>query len=876
MSPTQWKKIDELLDAALDLPPERHAAYLDEVCAGDEELRRELASLLVAHEKAGSFIETTPGQGISTVFAERGLDQSQTLVGRTLGHYEVVALIGSGGMGEVYKARDPRLDRFVAIKVLPQHLSSHPEALTRFEREAKAVAALSHPNILAIHDFGHEGGLAYAVMELLEGESLRQRMTHSVLSWRETVKISASISEGLAAAHSKGIIHRDIKPENVFLTTDGLVKILDFGIARVKKSVVSHAETLISKGLSETKPGTLMGTIGYMSPEQVRGDSADAPSDMFSLGCVMMEMLTGERPFVRKSAAETMAAILRDEPASLEATDVPPELERIVHRCMEKAPGERFQSARDLAFDLRSLLTSVSGTYRAVSGAMPALTNPPKPQSNWRMPVVLTVAIIAMLALAGFIAWQAFRQPDPSENSVAILPFANNSGDSATDYLSEGIPESVTISLSRVPELRVISWGTMKFKTQPGKDAAAKKEIDPQKLGEDLNVFAIVHGSVRKNGDELIVTVEMSKVSDQTNLWSQQYTVRLTDTQGVPLDIANNLAEKLLPQFPNEQARQLKAEYRANPEAHQLYLQGRYHLNQRASNNRDKMLNAAIEHFKKAVEKDQKYALAYAGLADAYVLLEETSANTIAAANKALQLDANLVEPKAAIAFAQAQFDWKWQEAERGFLQAIAQNPRYATAHHWYAEFLATQGRFDEALKEIKEAGKLEPFSAPISADVGVYNFYGKRYDEAISVLRKSLQLDPASSTVRGFLNASYEQNKNYSEAVNTYLEGLQKQGRAPEEVESYRKAYDQQGMPGYWRKKLEALKKGLASGDSYAQIRAAYLYSALGETDKAVEVLEAAYQKRFYALCYLKVDPRYDNLRNDPRFTDLLKRVGF
>lgn len=874
MSPTQWKKIDELLDTALDLPPERHAAFLDEACAGDEELRRELVSLLAAHEKAGSFIETTPGHGLSTLFAERGLAQSQTqaqtLVGRTLGHYEVVALIGSGGMGEVYKARDPRLDRNVAIKVLPQHLSSHPEAMNRFEREAKAVAALSHPNILAIHDFGHEGGMAYAVMELLEGESLRQRMSHSVLNWRETVKISASVSEGLAAAHSKGIIHRDIKPENIFLTTDGLVKILDFGIARVKKTVVSHAETLISQGLSETKPGTLMGTIGYMSPEQVRGDSADAPSDIFSLGCVMLEMLTGERPFVRKSAAETMAAILRDDPPSLEATEIPPELERIVQRCMEKSPEERFQSARDLSFDLRSLLTSASGTYRAVSGAMPALTNlTPQVQSTWRMPVVLTIAIIAGLALAGIITWQAFRQPDPSQNSVAILPFANNSGDSATDYLSEGIPESVTISLAQVPELRVMGWSTVKFKTQK------QENNDPQKIGRDLNVYAVVLGKVAQHGDALVVTVEMLDVGNGAQLWGDRFDLKLADTQNIQLEIARSVSEKLLAKSSFDQAQQLNNGYRANPEAHQLYLQGRYHLNKRDSE-WDKELTAAIDSFKKAVEKDPQYALAHAGLANAYVLLEETSANTIAAANKALQLDPKLVEPKAAIAFAQAQYDWKWQEAETGFLQAIAQNPRYATAHHWYAEFLTIQGRFDEAIREIKEAGKLEPFSTPISADIGIYHFFARRYDEAIAQLRKTLQLDPNSSKARGFLNASYEQNKNYDEAVNTYLDGMRKQGKAPEEIEAYQKAYAQKGMPAYWRKKLLALKPALASGDKSALIRAAYLHSALGEKNQAIEMLEAAYKKRYYALWYLNVDPRYDNVRNDPRFTDLLKRVGF
>ncbi|MDQ3010373.1 MAG: serine/threonine protein kinase, partial [Acidobacteriota bacterium] len=357
MTPDRWNKIDQILDVAIELPPERRASYLAQACDGDEELRQEVESLLLAHEKSGAFIETTPARGMAAAFSLQF--SPEALIGRMLGHYRIEALLGAGGMGEVYRARDSKLDRNVAIKVLPKHLSSHPDALARFEREAKAIAALPHPNILAIHDFGHEGGVTYAVMELLEGDTLRQRIGQAGIGWRDTVKIAASVAEGLAAAHTRGIIHRDIKPENIFLTADGVVKVLDFGIARVKKAVVSHAETLISQGNSETKPGTLMGTIGYMSPEQVRGDNADAPSDVFSLGCVMVEMLTGKRPFARNSAAETMAAILRDDPpslASLASSDsihqqVPPELERIVYRCLAKTPEERFQSARDLAFD---------------------------------------------------------------------------------------------------------------------------------------------------------------------------------------------------------------------------------------------------------------------------------------------------------------------------------------------------------------------------------------------------------------------------------------------------------------------------------------------------------------------------------------------
>ncbi|MDX2044080.1 MAG: protein kinase [Acidobacteriota bacterium] len=867
MTPDQWKKIDELLDAALDLPSERHAAYLDEVCEGDEELRRELSSLLAAHEKAGSFIETTPAEGISTVFSERGLDQTQTLVGRTLGHYEIVALIGSGGMGEVYKAHDSRLDRDVAIKVLPQHLSSHPDALSRFEREAKAVAALSHPNILAIHDFGHEGGMAYLVMELLEGESLRQRMAHSILNWRESVKICASVAEGLAAAHAKGIIHRDIKPENVFLTNDGLVKILDFGIARVKKAVVSHAETLISQGLNETKPGTLMGTIGYMSPEQVRGERADAPSDIFSLGCVMLEMLIGERPFARKSNAETMAAILRDDPPLLEAADLPPELDRIIFRCLEKSPEERFQSARDLAFDLRSMLTSSSGTYRAVSGAMPAMKIAPTDAKHpaWLLPAIAAAVLLAVAV----IAWATLRQPTTPTNTVAILPFENSDKDQAINYLCEGIPESITISLAEVPQIRVMGWSTVKYKTQ------AQKEADPQKIGRDLKVYAVVVGKIAKTDSHLTVTVEMINVSDGRQLWGNRFEIGLDEARKVQSEIAGNVSENLQVKLSGEQQRQLSARYNTDAETYQAYLKGRYYLNERASN-WEENLKKAIEHFQKATESDPRFALAYAGLADAYVLLEEDSANTLAAANRALKLNPQLVEPKAAIAFARAQFDWQWQESEKGFLEAIREKPRYATAHHWYAEFLATQGRFDESLKEIKLAAEIEPLSMPISVDWGLYLFFARQFDEAIAQFQKTLRFDPNNTNALTFMSAAYEAKGDYQQAVNAYLEFLRIRNRKPEEIETVKTTFGQQGVTAYWRLKLGRLQPLVESGDSSSMIRAAYLHSSLGETDNAINLLEEAYKKRFYALWYLKVDPRYDKLRDDPRFADLLKRVGF
>jgi tetratricopeptide (TPR) repeat protein len=409
----------------------------------------------------------------------------------------------------------------------------------------------------------------------------------------------------------------------------------------------------------------------------------------------------------------------------------------------------------------------------------------------------------------------------------------------------------------------------VKYKTQ------IQKEANPQKIGKDLNVYAVVLGKIRQTGAHLSITVEMINVSDGRQLWGNRFEIELDEARKVQSEIAGNVSENLQVKLSGEQQRQLSARYNTDSETYQAYLKGRYYLNERASDWQGN-LEKAVEYFQKATQSDPKFALAYSGLADAYVLLEEDSTNTIAAANKALQLNPQLAEPKAAVAFARAQFDWRWQEAENGFLQAIAQQPRYATAHHWYAEFLATQGRFDEALKEIKLAADIEPLSMPISVDWGYYLFFARRFDEAVAQFRKTLRFDPNNSNALTFMSATYEAMGDQKQAVNAYLEFLRVRNRPQEEIEAFKTTFDQQGMTAYWRMKLGRLQSAVSKGDPAAALRAAYLHSSLGEKDQAIALLETAYQKRFYALWYMKVDPRYDNLRNDPRFADLLKRVGF
>jgi serine/threonine protein kinase len=526
------------------------------------------------------------------------------LAGTRLGPYEILAPIGAGGMGEVYRARDSRLERDVAIKILPEHLSQNPQALARFVRETKTVAALSHPNLLAIFDTGTENGISYAVTELLDGESLRAGLVRSILPWRKTAEIGAALAEGIAAAHSKGITHRDLKPENIFLTADGRVKVLDFGLARIETHQTgADAET-------QTEAGTVLGTPGYMSPEQVRGIRAGPASDIFSLGCVMYEMLSGRRAFPGQSAAETMSSILRDTPEDLAASgiEIPPELNRLIARCLEKNPQQRCQAASDLAFHLKALL----------SGPVPS----------------------------------ASRAID----SIAVLPFTNASRDPDTEYLCDGITESIMNSLARISQLRVTPRSTVfRYKAS---------NADPQAVGRELNVRAVLTGRVMQRSETLIVGTELMDVVAATQLWGERYNRKMADIFEVEEEIARKISESLRMKLTGEEKSRLVKRFTENTEAYQLYLRGRHHWAKRTPDR----VRKGSEYFQQAIEKDPSYALAYSGLADCYSILgvysilpsKEAFAKAKAAAVAAVAFDDELAEGHTSLGFIKAYLDWDW------------------------------------------------------------------------------------------------------------------------------------------------------------------------------------------------------------------------
>jgi eukaryotic-like serine/threonine-protein kinase len=668
-------------------------------------------------------------------------------VGKRLGPYEILAPIGAGGMGEVYRARDSRLNREVAIKVLPEHLARDPDALARFQREAMAVAALAHPNILVLYDVGSEQEIQYAVTELLEGETLRERLIRGPLAWRKVAELGSAIAEGLAAAHAKGIVHQDVKPANIFLTSDGRVKILDFGLAQIRSAPTQSEETAT---VTEAGP-VVVGTIGYMSPEQVRGEKVDAASDIFSLGCVLYEMVTGRRAFIGRSATDTMAAILKDEPPAVadSGNSSSPELDRVIERCLAKNPAQRFHSAHDLAFALRSLSSS-SGEQKPVS----------QPVQTSRVRIAAAIgALVLILAAAGFYFWRS--RAGRSIDSIAVLPFVNASGSQDADWLSDGITESLIDSLSGLPNLKVMSRSAV-FRYK-GKDA------DPRMAGKELGVRAVLVGRITQRGDSLSVNAELVNTDDNSELWGDLYNRKLVDVLAVQQDIVAQIAGKLRAKLSSEQKTQMARGQTENPEAYQLYLKGRYYAGKFDTEN----LKKGYGYFQQAVALDPNYALAYDGLTyyyelveDLYFPIEEVMPKAEAAARKALEIDDSIAESHVEMGNVLTFYDFDWAGAEREFKRAIELSPNYAPAHEYYSWYLIAVGRATEAVAESRRAEELDPLSAEISSFTGWWLYLARRYDEAASQFGKCLDLDPQYAMCLEVLGRTYEQQGRFSDAL--------------------------------------------------------------------------------------------------------------
>jgi len=780
--------------------------------------------------------------------------------GTRLGPYEVLSPLGAGGMGEVYRARDMRLDREVAVKVLPERLAEDPAALSRFEREAKALAALSHPNVLTILDFGQQGRVAYAVMELLEGETLRLRLLRAQMSWREAAELGYEIADGLAAAHSRGIVHRDLKPENIFLTSNGRAKILDFGLARREGLPEVQDRTHQQTQTQMTEPGSVMGTVGYMSPEQVSGVAADARSDIFSLGCVLHEMVSGARPFAGRTHGEVLAAILRDEPPDLSGDQAPAELVGVIRHCLLKKPEQRFQSARDLAFALKAI----------VSGS--AVTTPvPAPGRRSRKLGIALGAAAVVLAGLGVALWRGLPSGREAVHSIAVLPFQNLSGDASQDFFVDGMTEELIANLAKVQDLGVISrTSVMQYK--------GSRKLLPE-IARELKVDSVVEGSVLRAGQRVRINVQLVRADNGHALWSESYEKDLSDVLAVQSDAARAIVAEIKVRLSPEEGKRLARVREVDPEAYDAYLKGRYYWAKFTPED----YQTAIEFFEKAIEKDPTYAPAYAGLSHAYRALAfdglappgEDMPKAEAAAKKAQSLDDTLGEVHLALGLNRLA-RWDHETCLSELRRALELSPHDAITRRFYSQSLSRVARWDEAIAEGRAAQALDPLSVETNRALGSIYYWAGRNEEALLQYRKTVELDPKDARLHGHLADVYARKGMYPEAIAEQRKYLSLSGD-DEAAQDLERDFASSGYPAAMRALYRKTLDFLEEAGKYAYVSPvhfAVLHAQLGEKDAAFSWLDRAFEERQPWLGQVKVDPQFEPLRSDPRFAPLVRRV--
>jgi serine/threonine-protein kinase len=760
--------------------------------------------------------------------------------GTRLGPYEVLDRLGAGGMGEVYRARDSRLGREIAVKVLPPHLSADPEARTRFEREARAIAAISHPNILSIHDFGIDSGIYYTITELLEGTTLRARIVEGAIPWREAIEIGGAIADGLAHAHAKGVVHRDLKPENIFITWEGRVKILDFGLAQASEATVASSDE--TSPLEISTPNRIIGTLGYMSPEQLRGEVIDETTDIFAFGCVLYEMVSGRRAFWRDTPVDTIASILHDQPDGLEKlrTVVPPDIESLILGCLAKQRDQRYQSARDLAMTFRAI-TSRSGEYDVV----------PTPAS-----------------VAG-----KSRKRRTKIDSLAVLPFACFASDENLEYIADGVTESLINSISDIPKLRVLASSTVfRYKSEP---------LDPIVIGRRLDVGTVVTGRLTLAPDgRLVANVELVDSVDGTQLWGQRFQAPNGDVLALQEAIAEKLIEQLHKRIgPASRAKPKRKKKRAvDSEAYQHYLKGRFHWNKRTVEG----IRRGITYFEQAIERDPTFALAYTGIADCSVTLatnvplspRQMMPRAKAAAARALELDPDLAEAHASMAAVLWWHDWDRAAAEREFKKAIKLNPNHAQALDGYGLMLAEMKDFDAAMDQLSRAHDLDPMSLVIGVHFALPIFFSGGWEPALEQLTRVLEIDPDFIPALGWAGIVQEQLGHYADAMSTLTRAL-----SINELTILRASMAHVlAVSGHHDQARDTLARltDPAARKYVSHYDIAVVYAGLGDVDMAFERLEDALEERSSWMVFIGVDPRLEPLHTDARFADVLARSGF
>ena len=789
------------------------------------------------------------------------------MIGQTISHYRILEQLGAGGMGVVFKAQDNRLERAVALKFLPENLARQPQALERFRREARAASALNHPGICTIYDVGEQDGQAFIAMEFMDGETLRSHIHGKPLPLEELLDLGTQIAEALDAAHAEGIIHRDIKPANIFVTKRGRTKVLDFGLAKLLPKGIANADADSAAAPSDSTSvvGIISGTPSYMSPEQVRGDDLDARTDIFSLGLVLYEMATGTQAFRGGTGGAIIEAVLTRPPASVRSINpnVPPRLEAIIEKALHKDRGQRYQHAAEILSDLQRLKRDTH------SGNLV------------REPVTQSVAASTTnhLSSAGNSGLRAGRQPSGSFraprvskiiSSLAVLPFENVSRDPENDYLSDGITGSLINNLATVPKLRVMARSTV-FRYKG-------REIDAQAIGRELNVRAVLIGRMMQSGGFLRIGTELVDVATGSQIWGAQFDRKPGDIFTIQDEISNEISGKLRLQLTRAEKKRLIRRHTEDPEAYRLYLQGHHHWNRWT----EEGFYKAIGYFQQAVEKDPSYALAYAGVADSYVLLgwnsylpaKDAFPKGKAAAMSALQIAPDLGEAHTDLAAVLWLHDWQWPEAQKEFQRSLELNPCYPTANHYYAECLMTMGRNAEALTRMKKSLELDPLSLIINDAIGWAYYHARQYDEAVAQLLRTVELDPNYPMTYWLLGLVYRKTARYDLAISAGEKGVNLSGGSPLMRAALAQSYAEAGRPKDARQILDDLTK-LAQHKYVAPHFFAGIHIGLQEKDRAIEYLEKSYEEHCHWLIYLHIDPSMDSLRDNPRFQDLLRRVG-
>jgi len=838
MQPDHWQKIQDVFYAALPLHPAERPDFVSSECNGDLELSNRVLALL--HEDEEGSIEILESS-LFELGASIIVDQDELDIGQKLGSYEIRSLLGSGGMGSVYLAEDLRLNRKAALKVLPLITTAGFSAIEQFHREARAASGIAHPNIAHIYEFSEFEGRHYLAMEYVEGSTLRTLIKEGKIDLGSCLKIARQATLALMAAHAKGIVHRDIKPENVIVTNDGLVKVLDFGLAqRTEPGDPTSAN-----------PFSTAGTVSYMSPEQIRGEKLDERTDIWSLGVVLHEMVNGSRPFIGSDSSEILEAIV-SKPAR--PADSDPRVAQIISRCLKKDRSERYLSAKEVYEDLVEVSIDPS-------------------QEKGRWPWMIAGFTVLLVALFGYWYFQkrTANVPPKAIESIAVLPFSYGNNTSDREYIADGITESLISRISRIKNLTVKGRSSVVY--------YKGGQIDPKQVGRDLDVQALLIGNINESDNTLTLNLDLIDTSTGEKMWSERYARPASDVIRLQNDIALEVTKRLRGSLSSPEEQRLVKSYTNNSQADADYMLGRYFWNKRTGPDMAK----SIDYFQAAVELDPNFALAYAGMADSYVLLpsyegtlppEEAFPKAKAAAQKALELDESLSEAHTALSYALFNYDWNFAESEKHSSRAIALNPNYATAYHWYGNAnLLAYGRFDESIEVMKRARELDPLSLIINADLGTSYCYALRLDEAIEQFNKTLELDHNFYYAHVYLGRTYLLKGDYAKA----LDELQQASRLSEDprIPMLRsRIYSKMGHKTNALQMLGELRQ-MSKKRYVSNFDFALTYTGLGDYDDAFACLQRSLSAHDGNLVYLKADPLLADLHRDPRYNELLAKLG-